>query len=196
MKKVVPLDAVLIPEQAQLAFQGEIFSVYQWPQQMFDGSIETFEMLRRADTVTAVCVVDDKVLVIDDEQPHTGSRKSLPGGRVDKTDENIVTAAKREVREETGYSFRNWRLIKVWQPHTKLEWFIHLLLAWDVESKGEPTLDAGEKIILEELPFDKVKELVINKSGYLGESTEIFKELSSLEELLTLPEFAGQTIER
>ena len=60
MRKFVPATAKLIPEEAKKVFQGEIFAVYQWPQEMFDGSFATFEMLRRADTVKILAVVTEE----------------------------------------------------------------------------------------------------------------------------------------
>jgi 8-oxo-dGTP pyrophosphatase MutT (NUDIX family) len=196
MKKVIPEDSVLIPDQAERVFKGQIFDVYQWPQPFFDGSMGTFEMLKRPDTVSVIGLVEgDKILVIDDEQPYTGLRRSFPGGRVDETDESIIAAAQREMLEETGYSFKSWRLIKVWQPHTKLEWFVHILLAWGPAGKQAPRPDPGEKITVKELPFEDLKDLVINKSGYLGESTDIFENIDSSEQLLSLPEFPGQQVD-
>lgn len=199
MQKLIPKDSVLTPPQAVQMFKGQIFDVYQWQQQLFDGSSHTFEMLKRPDTVVVICVVGDKILVIDDEQPYTGTLKSFPGGRVDKEDETIEAAAKREVLEETGYSFKNWRLIRVWQPHLKMEWFVHLLLAWDVAGKQDPNLDAGEKITPHSLSFDELKSLVADKSSYLGESTAmeaLVQEVDGLEKLLALPQFTGRTVDR
>jgi ADP-ribose pyrophosphatase YjhB (NUDIX family) len=200
MKKVIPKDSVLIPEQAELAFQGMIFDTYQWPQKLFDGTEHRFEMLKRPDTVSIVCVVDGKILVIDDEQPHLGSRQSFPGGRVDETDASIEAAAKREILEETGYSFKNWRLIKVSQPYRKMEWFVYVLLAWEESGKQEPALDAGEKITVEHLSFDEVKARVIRKGhmgeSYLGESMDIFEAAGDLDGLLALPEFEGLEVDR
>jgi ADP-ribose pyrophosphatase len=196
MKKVIPKDSVLLPDEARRMFKGMIFDTYQWPQKLFDGSEHTFEMLKRADTVTAICIVDDKILVIDDEQPHLGSRQSFPGGRVDETDEDILSAAQREVQEETGYSFKDWRLIKVWQPYRKMEWFVYVWLAWDMSAQQPPHLDPGEKITVESLDFDTVKSLVMQKTGYLGESSDILKPLNSLPDLLASPEFQGQIIDR
>src|SRR5438105_1998877 len=68
VKKVIPSDAVLLPDNAQRVFKGMIFDVYQWPQKLYDGSEHTFEMLKRTDTVSAICLVNDKILMLDDEQ--------------------------------------------------------------------------------------------------------------------------------
>jgi ADP-ribose pyrophosphatase YjhB (NUDIX family) len=153
-------------------------------------------MLKRADTVTAICVVDDKILVIDDEQPHLGSRRSFPGGRVDEIDADILAAAQREIHEETGYSFNHWRLIKVSQPYRKMEWFVYVFVAWDMAGQESPHLDPGEKITVQNLDFSTVKSLVMQKVGYLGESSTIFESVASLTDLLNLPEFEGQTVDR
>jgi len=196
MKKIIPQNAVLVPEQAQQVFHGQIFDVYQWPQALFDGSSHTFEMLKRPDTVVVIGIVEERILVIDDEQPHFGSRKSFPGGRVDTTDDSIEAAARREIHEETGYSFKQWRLVQVIQPHNKLEWFVHLLLAWDVTAHDPPHLDPGEKISVEQCSLADLKTLVLNKTGYLGEVQEIFATLDNVQQLLDLPAFSGQSIDR
>jgi ADP-ribose pyrophosphatase len=196
MKKIIPEDAVLIPDEAKRRFKGMIFDVYQWPQELFDGSEHTFEMLKRPDTVTAICVVEDKILVVTDEQPHLGARQSFPGGRVDETDATIEAAAQREVTEETGYSFKNWRLIKVSQPYRKMEWFVYVLLAWDVASKQAPHLDAGERITARSLPFEELKALVGKNIGYLGESIDLLEGVTNLKQLLALPEFNGPIVDR
>lgn len=196
MKKVIPTASVLIPDTAQAVFHGQIFDVYHWPQKLFDGSSATFEMLKRPDTVVVICVVDDQVLVINDEQPHFGSRKSFPGGRVDSSDSSIEAAASREVHEETGYTFSTWRLIKVWQPHSKIEWFVYLLVASEVKSLDQPHLDGGEKITLEKYSFQDLKMLILNKTDYLGDAQDPIAGLNSLEEILELPAFSGTSVDR
>lgn len=195
MKKLVPKDAVLIPESAERVFKGQIFDVYQWPQKMFDGSTQAFEMLRRPDTVIVVGVVGDKVMVIEDTQPHTGARLGFPGGRVDEGEETLV-AAKREVMEETGYEFEDWKLIEAIQPHSKLEWFVYYYVAVNGKKTAEPKLDAGEKISLKLVSFDELRQMVLDKVGYLYNALEIFEKADSLDELKKLPDFTGQEVER
>lgn len=196
MNKVIPEHSVLIPDEAQMVFKGQIFDVYQWSQQLFDGSSHTFEMLKRPDTVVAICIVDDQILVVNDEQPHFGLRKSFPGGRVDDSDASIEDAARREVAEETGYRFNEWRLIKVSQPHLKIEWFVYVLLAWDATAQSAPHLDAGEKITVEQHTFSELKELVLNKAGYLADAQDLLGGIDNLDQLLELPAYDGKTVNR
>lgn len=196
MKKVIPSDACLIPKSAKCVFEGLIYDVFHWQQPLFDGSSATFEMLRRADTVSAICLVDEKVLLLKEEQPHRGERISFPGGRVEKTDSSALTAIQREVLEETGYSFKNWRLVQVTQPFTKIEWFVHIFVAWDIIELTKPLLDPGEKISVDTVLFDETKKKVMDKTGYLGESADLFKNSSSGRELTELPEFEGKLVDR
>jgi ADP-ribose pyrophosphatase len=196
MKKLVPTDAKLIPDQAQQVFGGVIYDVYQWDQTLYDGSSAKFEMLRRPDTVEAICITDDKIIVLDDSQPHYGSKLTLPGGRVDDSDDSIEAAARREIKEETGYEFGQLKLIRAVQPHFKIEWFIYLFVAWDVSAKGEAHLDAGEKNTVSELSFAEVMELANQGAGYIGGVRDILTEAGSIQGLIDLPAFTGRTVDR
>src|SRR5258708_6669738 len=121
MRNIIPKTARLLPPQAKRVFKGVIFDVYQWPQKMFNGSFETFEMLKRPDTIQVIAVKDDKIVVLEEEQPDRGPFFGLPGGRNDHEDESELEAAKREVREETGFTFKTWKLLDVKQPHAKID---------------------------------------------------------------------------
>lgn len=196
MRKVIPKDAILIPDQARRVFNGVIYDVYQWEQPNFDDSVAIFEMLKRPDTVDAICIVDGNILVLNDEQPHRGAKLSLPGGRVDASDGDILAAVKREVREETGYQFANWKLVRVAQPLVKIEWFIHTFIAWGVTQKGDVHHDAGERITVELKAFDEFRALVAQDAGFLGHYRFMVEQLKSTEDLQNLPEFDGQIVDR
>lgn len=197
MKKTVPSSAVLIPDNAKLVFEGEIFSVFQWPQENFDGSVATFEMLRRPDTATALCINDGKILVLEEEQPHSGVRINLPAGRIESNDTDVLSATKREVLEETGLKFQKSKLISVNQPYFKLEWFIHLHVFYEISPEViEPKLDAGEKIKVLWLSFEELKQMVESNTKSVSELRWIFDCTNSIEEIMNLPEFVGQIIDR
>jgi 8-oxo-dGTP pyrophosphatase MutT (NUDIX family) len=196
VKKVIPSNSILLPDNAELVFDGIFYSAYHWPQTLFDGSTTTFEMLKRRDTAVTIGVADNKVVVIEEEQPHSGKRTTFPAGSVELSDPDIEYAAKRETSEETGFTFNNWRLIKVVQPANDVEWFVHIWLATDVQDRSQPDPDAGEKIGVNLIEFSEVKRMVMNDDGVMGENRDIFESLNSLEDLLNLPEFIGQTVDR
>jgi ADP-ribose pyrophosphatase len=195
MRKLVPKHGLLIPDSAELAFKGVLFDTYQWQQELFDGSFTTFEMLRRHDIVSSICVIDDQVIILSEKQPPNIERMSLPGGSVDKTDVDILAAAKREVLEETGYSFKNWKIIKVTQPSTEIEWFVYLFVAWEMESKIEPHLDGGEDIELKLFSAKDAKQKV-KSDAHLRHNQDIFNQIDSVDDLINHQEFEGKEVDR
>lgn len=188
MRTIIPNNAKLIPENAKRVFKGQIFDVYQWQQKMFDGTTETFEMLKRPDTIKIIAIKDKKIVITDEQQPDHKSFLDLPGGRHDVDSETELDAAKREVLEETGMAFKSWKLVKVEQPHTKIDWFVYLFVATDFESQQDQKLDAGEKIEVKSMSFDEVKELLGNpKARYLPK--ELIESCQNIEDLINTSEY-------
>lgn len=161
-------DMGKLPPQAKQVFKGIIFDVYQWGQKMFDGSTETFEMLKRPDTVEVITVVGDKILVGEQEQPSIAPFVSLPGGRVESGEEPLA-AAKRELLEETGYASADWEHWLSFDPYQKIEWSIHWYIARDAKKMQEPHLDAGEKITAKLISFDGFIKLSVYERFWGGE---------------------------
>lgn len=157
-ERVLPKGARLIPPEADCVFRGEIYEVHQWPQKMPDGSVKTFEMLRRPDTVMIVALDEaGDVLVIDEKQPGGIVRENhLPVGRVDTSDESVLAAAQRELREETGCDFAKWRPLDAVQIEKKIEWFTYLFLATGALHRAAQHLDAGEDITVKSAPLAEV----------------------------------------
>lgn len=194
MKKVVPENAVLIPDEAELAFKGLMFDVYQWQQEMFDGSKDTFEMLRRVDILKVFVIVDGKLLLQKEEQPAVGTFYDIPGGRHDVPGETYLQAAQREVLEETGMTLKNWRLINVRQIAHKIECFTYFYVATDLIDTVDMKLDAGEKIKNQYVSFDEYVEM--GKNDELRTWPTLPTDIKTLDELLVHPEFKGKEIER
>jgi len=149
-----------VPKNAGKVFEGVIFDVYQWEQKMFDGSFETFEMLKRPDTVDIVPVTKDKkIIVLEQEQPGREKFIGIPAGRIDKG-EDPISAAERELLEETGFKARKFELLYTDQPAGSLiDWVLYGFVARDCEEIGGQRLDSGEKMRLKFLSFDEFVKL-------------------------------------
>lgn len=148
-----------LPAQAKLVFKGIIFDVYQWEQEMFDGSRQTFEMLKRPDTTQVLAVQNGKIMVCEEEQPGKPKSYSLFGGRLEP-DEVPLVAAKRELLEEAGLESKDWELWRSYTPVVKIDWTLHYFIARDCRQIQPPHLDAGERITVRSLNFDEFIEFV------------------------------------
>lgn len=162
----MPNEKNKFPKKAKRVFKGEIFEVWQWPQKMYDGSVETFEMLTRPDTSQIIATVGDKILITEQKQPDSNKVFiSLPGGRREKG-ETALNAAKREFLEETGYVARDWKLFRKISPIGKIVWTIHTYIARDCIYWQPPHLDAGEKITTKLISFDEFLALTDEPDFY------------------------------
>lgn len=164
-----------VPQGSKKVFQGKIFSVYQWEQEMFDGSTETFEMLKRPNTIQVIATQGDKVLISRQSQPNKHNYLSLYGGRAEEDEDPLVTA-KRELLEESGLESDDWELYKVYTPYHKIEWEIYFFIARHCKKIAEPHLDPGEKIEEVTLTFDEFVDFVEN-DDYLAKdlALDIFR---------------------
>jgi len=159
MKIERPKSPSPLPSSAVKVFEGEIFSVYQWQQKMYDGSLATFEKVARPDTVVVVPVTrDGEVVIIHEEQPNTVPKTKVPTGRIEKG-EDVEAAAARELLEETGYKAEYYTLWMSMQPLSKVEWAVYVLIGHNVEKVQEAALEVGEKIIPKLVSIDNFLEL-------------------------------------
>ena len=150
---------VRIPSKAKRVFKGVIFDVYQWKQKMFDGSIETFERLKRPDTVEVIGITKDKkIIILKQKQPDRNWFLSLPGGRVDKK-EIPRKSALRELKEETGYASKKIKLWNKFSGPSTIKWTIYTFIAKDCEKIGKLILDSGEKIKVKLVTFNQFLKL-------------------------------------
>jgi ADP-ribose pyrophosphatase len=190
MRTIVPAGARLIPKIAKKVFTGQIFDVYHWEQELFNGEKATFEMLGRPDTLQILAIKDGKLVILHEEQPGSGPFYGLPGGRHDVAGETELEAAQRELLEETGLTFKTWKLIEVAQPHTKIEWFVYLYVASDFVSETKPHLDAGEKIEVELADLARARELA-GGPDVRHLPKDLLEQVNSIEALTDLPEYSS-----
>lgn len=155
-----------IPPNAKKVFDGIIFDVYQWEQEMFDGTTSTFEMLKRPNTIEVIATMGDKILLSKQSQPNKSDFYSLFGGRAEEGEEPLVTA-KRELLEESGLKSDEWELLKTYTPTHKIDWNIYMYVARNCTETSKQKLDAGEKIETIKCTFDEFIKIV-ESENYWG----------------------------
>src|SRR5262245_12831626 len=113
--------------------------------------------------VTAVPVTEDGKIVMVRQYRHAIDETCIefPGGCVDDTDADYETAIRRELLEETGYSFSN--LVPLGRissnPSTNSN-LMHMFLATGGKKVSAQSLDHNEEIEIELMTVEEVKLLI------------------------------------
>jgi len=164
MNIIRPKSKQPIPDNAKKVFDGVLFDVYQWEQELFDGTKTVFEKLKRPDTVVVFPILNDGRIILTEQEQH-GKEPFVgaAGGRVDE-DEGILEAAKRELLEETGFEAEEFTLLGAEHPTSKIDWVIYTFVARGLKKVADLNLDAGEKITLRTVGFDKFLEMATGKN--------------------------------
>jgi len=151
-----------LPALAKRVFEWILFDVYQWPQELFDGTITTFEMLKRKPTVDVIVVDGNLILVTEEEQPNTWAFPAIVWGGSEEW-EDVIQAGKRELLEETWYEAKKWELLaEYFWVSSKLHYHETLLIARDITKIQDPILDGWEKISIRWVNFDEFLQLARN----------------------------------
>jgi ADP-ribose diphosphatase len=113
--------------------------------------------------VTAVPVTDDGKIIMVRQYRHAIGETCIefPGGCVDDTDANFEDAARRELLEETGYEFSNFKPLGIISanPSTNSN-LMHMFLATGGKKVAAQSLDHNEEIEIDLLTIEEVKKLV------------------------------------
>jgi len=183
-----------IPANAKKVFDGVIFDVYQWQQKMYDDSFKTFEKVKRPDTVSVFAITPEgKIIMTRQSQPGLSKYIGTLGGRVDEGEDHL-TAAKRELLEESGYASNDWHLWFMDEPLDKVDWQIHTYIAKNCKKVTEIHQDPGEKIELIFVSFDEFINDIIYRDNYrefeviikIVKAQKNPEELEKLKKLFTL----------
>lgn len=115
-------------------------------------------VLEAPDWVNVVALTPARDVVIV-RQRRFGTRAEtieIPGGMIDPGEDPLV-AARRELREETGFTSDRWTAIGSVAPNPAfLDNRCFHFLAEDCRESEEQALDGGEDILVETVPLDEV----------------------------------------
>lgn len=148
------------------------------------GNAHRFFIMEFLDWVNVVPVTPDgqAVLVRQYRAGLQAASLEIPGGTLDRADEDPASAAARELLEETGFrSERLEALGRVAANPAIQNNFCHFYLARDAVQVAEQHLDPAEDIRIETLPLGELRRLI--REGEIVHSLGILGLLYALERL-------------
>ncbi len=157
-----------IPPHAKKVFEGIVFDVWHYDQEMYDGSTATFERLTRPDYVSVIPIIDGKIALAREQQPDTPLLWSLFGGRIDEGEDSL-TAAKRELLEEAGLESDDWQVEHVHEFGGKITAKAHVFIARNCKKVADQKLDAGEQIEVHLVSWDEFLAIVTREDFRVAE---------------------------
>ena len=142
-------------------YDGVLLHVFRDTVTLPNGAPAVRELIRHQGAVAVVPITDDGRVIVERQfrYPLNEVITEIPAGKLDSISEDRLEAAKRELREETGYTAEEWISLGDYHPTVAYsDERITMFLARGLK-KGERDLDEDEFLNVELKPLD---ELVID----------------------------------
>ena len=153
-------------------YEGKVFNITKDDVELSDGYKTIREVVHHSGGVVIVAEKNKQILMVQQfRYPTKEILYELPAGKLDKGNEDILSAAKRELEEETGFIAKDWESLGfIWTSPGFCNEKLYLFKAIDLTYKGQH-LDEGEILNYIAINKDKVFEMV--KNGEINDAKTI-----------------------
>ena len=145
-------------------FDGVILHVYKDTVVLPNGSPALREVIRHVGAVGIVPLTDDGKVIVERQFRYPLNRviTEIPAGKLDSPTEDRLSAAKRELEEETGYTAEEWTCIGDYYPAAAYcDERVTLYLARGL-AIGQRHLDEDEFLNFEAVALETLVEQVMD----------------------------------
>lgn len=144
-------------------YEGYILHVKEDDIELPNGKPAKREIIRHIGAVCVVPVTDNNEIIVERQfrYPINQVITEIPAGKLDSKDEDRLEAAKRELKEETGYVADEWTDIGIYYPAAAYsDERITMYMARGLH-KGEQKLDEDEFLDVKSVPVDVLVEMIM-----------------------------------
>ena len=148
---------------SELVYDGKLLKVFKDDIELSNHNQTTREYIKHNGASAVIALTKDNKVVMEKQfrYPFKDVLTEVPAGKIDSGEEPLV-AAKRELKEETGYTADKWEFLGRYYPTCAYSSeVIYFYLATDL-TMGSQDLDDDEFLNVELIDFDKLLEMAIN----------------------------------
>lgn len=140
------------------------FKVYKEKIKLPDENIIDFYSVQIKEVVSVLALTKDKKILMCKQYRHPIGQiiDDLPAGLVEKG-EDLESAARRELEEETGYTAKKIRKLGTFYPTAGISNMkVHYFLATGLKKEKNQKLDPAEFIDVKLVPLEELKKKILN----------------------------------
>ena len=158
--------------KSETIYEGKVFRITSDDVILSDGYKTKREVVHHNGGVVIAAERNNKILMVKQfRYPANDVLYELPAGKLDKPNEDILSAAKRELEEETGHIAAIWASLGfIYTSPGFCTEKLYLFKASDLSFKGQH-LDEGE--ILDFIEIDKNEVFNMIKTGKINDAKTI-----------------------